>query len=88
MKNQTRGFMLATSALALTLTAVSAQNLFVVNYGNGKVSEFDSSGTLITGSFASGLTGPDGLAFDRSGNLFTSGISAAPRFRSLVPAGP
>jgi hypothetical protein len=45
-------------------------NLYVANYLGNTVSEFDSSGTLITGSFAPGLDHPTGLACDSSNNLF------------------
>ena len=47
----------------------------MANFGNNTVSEFNSSGTLITGSFASGLLGPHGLAFDGSGNLYVANNS-------------
>ena len=44
-----------------------AQNLFVSTSG-GNIYEFTPSGTRTT--FASGLSTPEGLAFDSSGNLY------------------
>jgi sugar lactone lactonase YvrE len=45
-------------------------DLFVAEYGSGKIYEFNSSGG--SSVFASGLNGPAGLAFDKSGNLYAS----------------
>jgi outer membrane protein assembly factor BamB len=50
----------------------SSGNLYVANYYGDTVSEFDSGGNLITGSFAPGLNLPTGLAFDGSGNLYVA----------------
>jgi sugar lactone lactonase YvrE len=49
-------------------------NLYVANYYGGTVSEYDSAGDLINGSFASGLVDAEGLAFDSSGNLFVTSL--------------
>jgi hypothetical protein len=72
------------AAAALTITTASAQNVFVANYGLNTISEFNSSGTLITNSFASGLNSPEGLAFDNSGNLYVanSGNNTISEFNS------
>ena len=59
---------------ALTLVALGAaqagyaQNLFEADLGSGNINEFTPSGTKTT--FATGLDGPAGLAFNSSGNLF------------------
>ncbi len=45
-------------------------DLYVSDFSNGLVLKFDVAGTQST--FASGLTGPFGLAFDRGGNLFVA----------------
>jgi DNA-binding beta-propeller fold protein YncE len=62
----------------------SSGNLYVGNGGANTVSEFNSSGTLINGSFISGLHSPGGLAFDRSGNLYVAnaGNSTISEFNS------
>lgn len=62
---------------ALTLagfasTTTYGQNVFVSNYGAGTVSEYDASGNLVNAAFASGLHGPEGLAFNSSGDLYVS----------------
>jgi DNA-binding beta-propeller fold protein YncE len=83
--NRLRITLAATLAVAaLTITTASAQNVFVANSGNNTVSEFNSSGTLITSSFASGLSNPEGLAFDSSGNLYVvnSGNNTISEFNS------
>ncbi|MDE3066871.1 MAG: hypothetical protein KGJ60_04885 [Verrucomicrobiota bacterium] len=71
MKSSLAGYAAAlTLAGALSLQNAGAQNLFVANAADGTISEFDSNGTLINGSFVSGLISREGLAFDSSGNLF------------------
>jgi DNA-binding beta-propeller fold protein YncE len=54
----------------------SSGNLYVANYYGDTVSEFDSGGNLITGSFVPGLDHPTGLAFDGSGNLYVANALA------------
>src|SRR5208282_3761301 len=59
-------------AAVLSLTTVTAQNIFVANSAYGTVSEFNSSGSLVNGAWATGLGWPYGLAFDSSGNLYVA----------------
>ena len=47
-----------------------AVDLFVADYGSNTIYKFTPSGSRST--FASGLNGPAGLAFDGNGNLFES----------------
>jgi hypothetical protein len=54
--------------LLLSDRMVIAADLFVSNFGSNTICEFTPSGSQST--FASGLNGPVGLAFDSSGNLF------------------
>jgi DNA-binding beta-propeller fold protein YncE len=70
---------LCLAVIRLICSSASAQNLFAVdpvgNYAN--IDEFTRNGRQST--FASGLSGPGGLAFDSAGNLFvadafTSGV--------------
>jgi sugar lactone lactonase YvrE len=50
--------------------SAAAQNLFVSNYNGGSVSEVTPAGAVST--FATGLPGPNGLAFDAFGNLYVA----------------
>jgi hypothetical protein len=54
-------------AVLLISTNAQAQNLFEADYGSGQIYEFTPGGAQNT--FASGLDGPWGLAFDSAGNL-------------------
>src|SRR5271157_2749455 len=59
------------AVLAFTAPAnCRAQNLFVSNQGSGTISEISPEGTVTT--FASGLSNPNGLAFNSSGDLFVA----------------
>jgi hypothetical protein len=42
--------------------AVSGSNLFVVNQGNGTISEYTTSGAVVNASLISGLSSPGGIA--------------------------
>jgi len=55
-------------AILLITPAAQAQNLFVSDSGSGSIYEFTTNGTQST--FATGLDGPTGLAFDRAGDLY------------------
>ena len=57
-------------SLISTCACVQAQNLFVSDYGSDNIIEFTPSGVQST--FASGLSYPQGLAFNSAGNLFVS----------------
>jgi sugar lactone lactonase YvrE len=74
------------AALALTgfsTTTIHAQNIFVSNEGNlgssqagypgsGTVSVFDPGGNLVGAPLTAGVSDPQGLAFDSSGNLYVA----------------
>src|SRR5437879_11122344 len=59
-------------AVILTCSSALAQNLFVSggDGGGGKIFEFTWDG--VQSMFASGLSYPQGLAFDTAGNLFVA----------------
>jgi sugar lactone lactonase YvrE len=59
-------------------------DLYVSDFSNGLVLKFDAAGTR--GTFASGLTGPFGLAFDRGGNLFVADMNTNSVFK-FTPTG-
>ena len=69
--------------IAATASA-AVGDLYVSDFSNGLVLKFDASGTQ--GTFASGLTGPFGLAFDRGGNLFVADKNTNSVFK-FTPAG-
>ena len=71
MKTTKLLFGILTIALALEIGSnAQAQNLFVSDFSYGKIYTFTTNGVQRT--FASGLNGPFGLAFDIEGNLFVS----------------
>ena len=79
MKNQSstrfqlRIIALAMAAcLSIPISHANAQNIFALNLSSDTISEFAPNGTLVTGSFASGLSNPHDLAFDSSGNLYVA----------------
>jgi DNA-binding beta-propeller fold protein YncE len=55
--------------LLITFSA-QAQNLYVSVYGNGSIIKITPGG--VESTFASGLSGPAGLAFNSAGDLFAS----------------
>src|SRR5690242_10680586 len=57
-------------AFVLICSSAPAQNLFVAD---GNIYEFTPNGVRST--FTSELSGPGGLAFDRTGNLFVADVS-------------
>ena len=58
---------LATALLPICVCA-APRDLYDADYSSGTIFKFTPNGTKNT--FASGLSGPEGLAFDASGNLF------------------
>ena len=62
----------AALAVGTLIPAVARGQIFVANFGDNSIMEFDSSGNATT--FASGglLNGPSALAFDSSGNLYVA----------------
>ncbi len=50
-------------------------NLYVTEYSSGKITYYNSSGTLL-GTFGTGFSNPDGIVFDSSGNAYIVGIQA------------
>src|SRR5436190_23766018 len=64
------------ATLILICSSAPAQNLFMsdgysgISHTLGHIYNFTSNGASST--FASGLDGPEGLAFDSAGNLFTA----------------
>jgi len=68
-------FLSLSAIFALAIT-VHAQNLYVTVAGPGTILEYTPSGVQST--YATGLTGPRGLAFDSIGNLFAAEIILPP----------
>ncbi|MGA9778081.1 MAG: SMP-30/gluconolactonase/LRE family protein [Verrucomicrobiia bacterium] len=76
-------------AVLLLVTSVPAQNLFEADEDSGNIYEFAANGVQST--FASGLSFPTGLAFDRAGDLFVAclggtGVDAG-NITEITPAG-
>ncbi len=61
-----------------------AGNLFVADFDDNAIYKFTPDASRST--FASGLNGPTGLAFDQAGNLFESDSNSGMIFR-FTPAG-
>src|SRR5204862_2238226 len=49
-------------------------NLFATNDSGGTLSKFNSSGTLVNATFASGLNGPESCVRDATGNFYISQV--------------
>src|SRR5437588_9204109 len=70
------GSLLCLGAVILICSSASAQNLFMsdgysgISHNLGNIYKFTPNGASST--FASGLDGPEGLAFDSAGNLLTA----------------
>ena len=71
-------------SVAAQLTYASPGDLFESDFGSGNIFEFTPGGTRST--FASGLNGPLGLAFDSAGNLFEADYSSGNIFE-FTPGG-
>src|SRR6266480_4025799 len=74
---------LATALLPISVLAASG-DLFAADNGSNTIFKFAPAGTGST--FASGLSGPFGLAFDSSGNLFEADYNSGSIFK-FTPAG-
>jgi hypothetical protein len=62
----------ALSLLMLAVPAASrADDLYVSNFGNGTISKVSTTDGSVS-TFASGLSNPEGLAFDSSGRLYVA----------------
>ena len=72
-------------SVAAQLTYATPGDLFESDYGSGNIYEFTPGGTRST--FASGLNGPGGLAFNSAGNLFAGDVSAVTS-TNLLPVAP
>src|SRR5438309_755467 len=84
MKNPTLSYLLATIAsvatVLLPICAFAApQILFESDFQSGTIFKFTPDGTRTT--FASGLSGPVGLALDASGNLFEADENSGTIFK-------
>jgi len=89
MKNPTLSYLLATiTSVATVLLPICAfaapQSLFESDFDSGTIFKFTPDGTKTT--FASGLSGPGGLALDASGNLFEADENSGKIFK-FTPAG-
>ena len=74
MMNKIKPLSLITAVIAvvLSLNHAAAQILFMGDAGSNSICKFTTNGVQST--FASGLDGPAGLAFDSSGNLFAADL--------------
>jgi len=75
------------SVTVLTLAhSAQAQNLFVANQAGNTIREFSPAGEDLGDFATTGLAGPTGRAFDKSGNLYVSNI-AGNTIREFSPTG-
>src|SRR5438309_5319013 len=67
---RTRGLLMIVAAASFVAVTVNAApgDLFEADYGSGTIYKFTPAGTQST--FTTGLSSPEGLAFDNAGNLF------------------
>src|SRR5512135_3305423 len=75
MKSVTRRFVLAAAVLGLAVGSAGraeAGQVLYASFDNGTIERFDLATGQDLGPFASGLSSPQGLAFDASGNLFAA----------------
>jgi hypothetical protein len=64
------GAVVCAGAVLLTASSAQAQNMFVSDFNNGNIYEITPGGVQTT--FATGLAGPWGLAFNSAGDLFVA----------------
>jgi sugar lactone lactonase YvrE len=67
------------------LAADSAGDLFIADFGNGRVRKISPDGTIAT--VAAGLVAPSHLAVDSGGNLYVTEIGSGLRIRRVSPGG-
>ncbi len=76
------------AALSLFLArpgTLSAQNLYVSEYGNNTILDFTPAGAFTVFSYGQ-VDGPTGLAFDPAGNLYVAGFGGNPNaIESFTP---
>jgi hypothetical protein len=77
-------------SVAAQLTHAAPGDLYVSDAGNGNagsgnIYKFTPEG--IQSTFASGLNGPEGLAFDNAGNLFEADAGSGNIYKFTVPGG-
>jgi sugar lactone lactonase YvrE len=80
------GMVVSAAAVVLMTTGAQGQNVFVSEYGTGNLYEFTPAGQRSIFAFWPPWSGPDGLAFDNSGNLFVAGSSPG-NIYELTPDG-
>ena len=64
-------------ALSQYTTGMAFQNngnLLVTDFTGGKVAQYDNSGALLNGSWASGISSPESIAIDAAGNVYVSSV--------------
>src|SRR5215475_12556582 len=77
----------AVGILLMASRVAASGNLYVSNLGTDDVWEFGPGGNLITSTFVSGLSGPEGLDFDNSGNLYVAYGGNQGRVAEYGPSG-
>jgi hypothetical protein len=51
-----------------------AGNLYVTGFSDNTLAQFNNSGTLLNPNFAAGLSAPESVLFDKTGNLFVGNV--------------
>ena len=70
-----------------SVTPSGTENLFVSNLLTGTIWQFGLGGELISSSYGVALDGPQGLAFDHSGNLYVAYGGNTGRVAKFGPGG-
>jgi sugar lactone lactonase YvrE len=75
--------LLATTAIVTTVFSshvqAAAGDIYETDFSSGTIFKFNPSGARTT--FATGLSGPEGMAFDRSGNFFVTDTGSGRIFK-------
>ena len=69
------GMVVSAAASLLIASAAQGQNVFVSEYGTGTLYEYTPTGQRSIFASWPAWSGPEGLAFDNSGNLFVAGFA-------------